>query len=174
MATHYDVLGVGRRASTDEIQQAYRRLALLHHPDVAPDADPARMAAINGAWDVLGDPARRHAYDRALGTAEPPPGPAPRPDPGWQPLADSDDEDWQADLLDDEPVRPAPPRRPSDVLVMVPVVLVGLAVALFFFSTMSGSTGLRTMSMLLMPVSGVGFVAAPLFVMVRSRDRSGD
>jgi hypothetical protein len=172
MATHYEVLGVAWQASAEEIQQAYRRLALLHHPDVAPDGDPARMAAINGAWDVLGDPGRRRTYDLAVGIAETGRDPAPPPVPGWRPLDDDDDPD--ADLLDDEPVRPPPPRRPSDLLVMAPVLLVGLAVALFFFSTMSGSTGLRTVSMMLVPVSGVGFVAAPLFVMVRSRDRSGD
>lgn len=174
MATHYEVLGVGRLASPDEVQQAYRRLARRHHPDVSPDTDPARMAAINGAWEVLGDPDRRRAYDVALGIAQASSRAAARPDPGWRPLDDDDDDadrdaDW--DLLDDQPVRPAPPRRPSDLLVMVPVMLVLLAVALFFFSTMSGSTSLRSLSMLLVPVSGVGFVAAPLFVMVRSRSK---
>lgn len=175
MPTYYEVLGVSRTASADTIQAAYRRLARRHHPDVAPDADPARMAAINGAWAVLGDADRRRAYDVALGVGESQVRRTVRadgPDPGWRPLDDDGDVDPQ--LLDDQPVRPAPPRRPADLLVMVPVVLVAVAVALFFFSTMSGSTGLRTMSILLVPLSGFGFVLAPLFVMVRSRSRSRD
>ena len=51
MATHYDVLGVAPGATAEEIQRAYRLLALRHHPDVAPDADQSAMAAINGAWE---------------------------------------------------------------------------------------------------------------------------
>jgi hypothetical protein len=57
------------------------------------------------------------------------------------------------------------------MLVMTPVLLAIGAVALFFISIMSGSNGLRTFSMVLVPVSGVGFVMAPLMVMLRSRNR---
>ena len=57
------------------------------------------------------------------------------------------------------------------MLVMTPVLLVLGAVGLFFVSIMSGSSGLRTFSMLLVPVAGVGFVMAPLMVMLRSRNR---
>jgi curved DNA-binding protein CbpA len=179
--THYDVLGLPPDAGQEEIRAAYRALARRHHPDTQHDADPeaiegARrtMAALNGAWAVLGDPVRRRAYDAELGRPGPGSGSAAaagadRP-PGWdwQPLADDieDPED-----LDDQPYGDPRPRRPSDSMVMTPVLVLLFAVALFFFSTMIQSSGLRTASILLLPVSGVGFVAAPLFVMVRGRSR---
>jgi len=66
----YKILQVDPAADPEIIQAAYHRLARKHHPDVAPDPGAAnRMAAINRAWEVLGDPGRRAAYDarRALG-----------------------------------------------------------------------------------------------------------
>src|SRR6187397_2423774 len=64
----YQLLGVPREASREEIAQAWRRRARDEHPDARPgDADaPGRFRALAGAWQVLGDPARRAAYDRAL------------------------------------------------------------------------------------------------------------
>ncbi len=175
MATYYDLLGVEPGASAEEIQRCYRLLALRHHPDVAPDADQSMMAAINGAWSVLSDPSRRRAYDAGLGRPEPvarPAAPTGGPSPDWRPLED-DEGDLDPEDLSDEPYTPTE-RRPSDMLVMTPVLLVVGAVALFFFSIMSGSNALRTFSMLLVPLAGVGFVMAPLFVMLRSKSRSGE
>jgi hypothetical protein len=171
VANHYDILGVEPDAGFEEIQRAYRLLALRHHPDVAPDTDPATMAAINAAWAVLSDPVRRHNYDFELGRPEAPPRPAsPAPGSGWRPLDDEDDDDVDPEDLSDEPYAPSD-RRPSDLLVMTPVLMVLAAVGLFVLSIMSGSNGLRTFSMLLVPVSGIGFVMAPLMVMLRSRNR---
>ena len=172
MATYYELLGVEPAASAEEIQRAYRLLARRHHPDVAPDADRATMAAINGAWAVLSDPVRRRNYDAGLGHPEAPPRPAPPPGSDWQPF-EYDDDDLDPEDLSDEPYSPAE-RRPSDHLVMTPVILILAAVGAFFLSIMSGSTGLRTFSILLVPVSGVGFVLAPLIVMLRSKSRSGE
>ena len=170
MATHYDILGVEPDAGFEEIQRAYRLLALRHHPAVAPDTDPSTRAAINGAWAVLSDPVRRHNYDFELGRPEAPPRPAPpAAESGWQPL-DDDDEDVDPEELSDEPYA-ATARRPSDMLVMTPVLMAISAVGLFFLSVMSGSDALRTFSMVLVPVSGVAFVMAPLMVMLRSRNR---
>ncbi len=75
------------------IQAAYRRLAQKYHPDVAPGADAAaRMAAINVAWEILRDPARRASFDlaRRLERREAKAGPAPDPSPrGGAPAATS-------------------------------------------------------------------------------------
>jgi curved DNA-binding protein CbpA len=67
----YQLLGVRREASREEIAQAWRRRARDEHPDARPaDADaPGRFRALAGAWQVLGDPARRAAYDRVLARA---------------------------------------------------------------------------------------------------------
>ncbi|MDQ4144202.1 MAG: molecular chaperone DnaJ [Actinomycetota bacterium] len=65
MADHYEVLGVARNASADEIKKAYRRLARQHHPDANP-GDPAageRFKEITHAYDVLSDPQKRQNYD---------------------------------------------------------------------------------------------------------------
>ena len=169
MATYYELLGVDQDANAEEIQRAYRLLARRHHPDVAPDADRETMAAINGAWSVLSDPARRRNYDAGLGRPEAPPRPSPPPGSDWQPLEYDDDLDPED--LSDEPYAPSV-RRPSDHLVMTPVLLILAAAVAFFLSILSGSTGLRTFSILLVPVSGVGFVLAPQIVMMRSKSRS--
>jgi curved DNA-binding protein CbpA len=61
----YKTLQVDPEAEDEVIQAAYRRLARKYHPDVAPGAEPAaRMAAINAAWELLGDPVKRALYDR--------------------------------------------------------------------------------------------------------------
>jgi curved DNA-binding protein CbpA len=65
---HYQLLGVPRQASREEIAQAWRRRARDEHPDARPaDAAAARrFRALAEAWQVLSDPDRRAAYDRAL------------------------------------------------------------------------------------------------------------
>lgn len=63
--SHYETLGVRPDSSAAEIRDAYRRLARVHHPDRG-DADAGSMAAINEAYRVLGEPARRVAYDASL------------------------------------------------------------------------------------------------------------
>jgi curved DNA-binding protein CbpA len=61
----YKILQVDPEADPEVIQAAYRRLAQKFHPDRASGEEAARrMIAINAAWEVLGDPARRAAYDR--------------------------------------------------------------------------------------------------------------
>ena len=62
---YYDVLGVGRNASQEEIKSAFRSLARKYHPDVngAHDAEE-RFKEINEAFAVLSDPEKRAVYDR--------------------------------------------------------------------------------------------------------------
>jgi curved DNA-binding protein CbpA len=69
----YQLLGVARDASREEIALAWRRRARAEHPDARPgDAHaPGRFCALAGAWQVLSDPARRAAYDRSLGSGQP-------------------------------------------------------------------------------------------------------
>lgn len=66
MADFYQVLGVERNASDDDIKQAYRRLAMKHHPDKNGGSKEAEEAfkAVTEAYDVLKDPQKRAAYDR--------------------------------------------------------------------------------------------------------------
>jgi curved DNA-binding protein CbpA len=85
----YKVLQVDSEAEQEVIQAAYRRLARKYHPDLADTPEAAvRMAAINAAWEMIGDPSDRETYDRSaqsptraspMGTA--PAGPAPPPPP---------------------------------------------------------------------------------------------
>lgn len=63
MSDLYSVLQVHCTADRDVIRSAYRVMARRHHPDFG--GDPKQMASINEAWAVLGDQARRNAYDAA-------------------------------------------------------------------------------------------------------------
>lgn len=62
---YYEVLGISRNASEDDIRNAFRRLARKYHPDVndSPDAEE-RFKEINEAYGVLSDEEKRAAYDR--------------------------------------------------------------------------------------------------------------
>jgi curved DNA-binding protein CbpA len=99
----YKTLQVDPEAEDEVIAAAYRRLALKYHPDTAGDRAEAagRMAAINAAWERIGDPARRAAYDRerqlaaAMARARPPAPPASPASPA------------------SPPTPPAPPTQPA-------------------------------------------------------------
>src|SRR4051812_23610454 len=67
----YEVLGVARGASADEIKSAYRRLARRYHPDVNPGDNDAEehFKEIGAAYAVLSDAEKRARYDQ-FGTLE--------------------------------------------------------------------------------------------------------
>ena len=84
---YYQILGVGKSASQDDIRKAFRKLARKYHPDVSKEPDAAkRMAEVNEANTVLSDPEKRAAYDAvgaqawAQGARS---GDDVRPPPGW-------------------------------------------------------------------------------------------
>ena len=62
---YYQILGVPRDASDEEIKKAFRKLARRYHPDVAKDKKAAeeKFKEINEAHEVLGDPETRRKYD---------------------------------------------------------------------------------------------------------------
>ncbi|HFC54007.1 MAG TPA: J domain-containing protein [Gammaproteobacteria bacterium] len=79
---YYEIMGVARDASQEEIKRAYRRLARKYHPDVSKEADAeARFKEVGEAYEVLKDPEKRAAYDR-LG-ANWKAGQEFHPPPGW-------------------------------------------------------------------------------------------
>ena len=79
---YYQIIGVSRDASQDDIKRAYRKLARKYHPDVSkePDAE-RRFKEIGEAYEVLKDPEKRVAYDQ-LGSGWKA-GQEFRPPPGW-------------------------------------------------------------------------------------------
>ncbi|MDQ3462537.1 MAG: J domain-containing protein [Actinomycetota bacterium] len=140
--SHYQVLGVGATASADDIRAAFRRRAREVHPDRRPAPASGAAAGGNGtsyrpeqamqelneAWRVLGDPGRRRAYDRSLGTG---------PDVHFRarpPGVDPDDLPYFHE-----------PAEPGDIGVIVAralpwVVALAVLVGIFVFTAFAGGT----------------------------------
>src|SRR5919106_5396804 len=66
MRDYYEILGVARDADADTVKKAYRKLALLHHPDRNAGSKDAeeKFKEATEAYEVLRDPDKRAAYDR--------------------------------------------------------------------------------------------------------------
>ena len=74
MKTLYEILGIRRTATPEQITKAYRKLAVKFHPDVskfAPEIAAAKFHEIQTAYDVLSDPDRRKLYDETGSTVPP-------------------------------------------------------------------------------------------------------
>ena len=64
MSDHYEVLGISKNASTEEIKKAYRKLARELHPDVNDSQEAQeRFKLVTHAYEVLGDDQARRRYD---------------------------------------------------------------------------------------------------------------
>ena len=88
--THYQLLGLPRIATQDQIKRAYRALAKTLHPDVNPSTDAAKkFAKLAAAYEVLSHTDTRRTYDRTLTAADAPARPAPvgRAHYSWENIA---------------------------------------------------------------------------------------
>lgn len=164
----YDVLGVPSDAPPADVRRAYLRLARRYHPDYFTGATPAeraaaeeRIRAVNQAWAVLGDPARRRALDDAR----------PRP---FQPFHAAEDDEPDPRQAPDVPYRPVPPPTLLDRLTtLAPVLFFAASVVVGLIGSFMRHSGVMAVAGALFLLSCVGFLVVPLLALGRARRDEG-
>lgn len=162
--TPYEVLGVDPAASDAEVRRAYLALARRFHPDVHPGGE-ARMQQVNEAWAILGDRARRAAWDRDH---------AVKADPGFRPDDPVDDAFDPRDLVD-SPYRPVPSRQLErrGLLTVMPVMVFGASVAAFMAGIFFDSAVILGFGVVLFSLSCIGMVGVLLMLLADARRDEG-
>ena len=157
----YAVLGVAPTASDAEIRRAYLALARRFHPDANPGAED-RMLAINEAWAILGDRARRAAWDRRA------------PDPGFVP-DDPTEDDFDPRAQPDVPYRPRTRRQQQrrGLLTMAPIVLFANAVVAFTAGVYFDSAVVLGVAVVLFSLSCIAMIGVLLLAMADARQDEG-
>ena len=144
---YYQILGVGIRATPEEIKSAYKRLALKHHPDVNQGSKQheERFKQVLEAYQTLSDPAKKDLYDLRLFykvfQGNPSPGKNSSPDPAYKGVPktrrDKEREEYQRRRPDREAYRKytGPPIREKVTLhsFAITLLVIGSAVMLFLW-----------------------------------------
>ena len=178
--SHYDVLGVDPEAAPAEIRKAYLARARRVHPDFHTGDDPAtraraeqQMRALNEAWAVLGDDARRRAYDQGLEdrrTEVRRSRPAGTPSPDFVPYID-DDTDYSALLDEAGPGNGATIPRAAQ---LAPIVLFGVAIFAFSAGLVTGLSAVYAVAVVSLVLSGLSFLLTPALAVMRSLESERD
>jgi hypothetical protein len=158
----YAVLGVEPGASDAEIRRAYVALARRFHPDANPGGED-RMRDVNEAWAILGDRARRAAWDRRT-----------PPDPGFVP-DDPTEDDFDPRAQPDVPYRPADPAQQQrrGLLTMAPVLLFAAAVVAFTAGVYFDTPAVLGIAVACFSLSCIAMIGVLLLAMAEARHDEG-
>lgn len=178
--THYERLGVASDATGVEIRRAFLARARSAHPDLNPDdLANAEMVAVNEAWTVLSNDARRAAYDASIGVGSgrgAAPGsrsplverPADQPFVPYYADDEDDDDEWRyTDDVGD------PRTAPGRLTVVTPVALLMVAALVGVFGLASGHDLLVIVAVILGALGAVGLFVVPMIAMGRASRYEG-
>jgi len=66
LVNYYQVLGISKKASINEIKSQFRKLALIYHPDKNGSSENEKFKEISEAYEILSDPKKRQSYDKSV------------------------------------------------------------------------------------------------------------